>query len=84
MNLKEYQVAVIFMNIYDEKTYGTRVKLRLHTAINRNDFVSWWMWFNRLTTKLQRHFLTECILLPLYVYNMHQDTNSEENSEGSD
>ena len=51
-------------------------KVRLHTAINRVDFVTWWMWFNRLTTKLQRHFLTECILLPLYVYNMHQDTKS--------
>ena len=34
------------------------------------------MWFNRLTTKVHRHFLTECILLPLYVYNMHQDTKS--------
>ena len=22
------------------------LKLRLHTAINRADFVSWWMWFN--------------------------------------
>ena len=22
------------------------IKLRLHTAINRSDFVSWWMWFN--------------------------------------
>ena len=22
-----------------------RLKLRLHTAINRADFVSWWMWF---------------------------------------
>ena len=54
------------------------VKLRLHTAINRADFVSWWMWFTiyRLTTKVHRHFLTECILLPLYVYNMHQDTKS--------
>ena len=57
---------------YVDATHG--LKLRLHTAINRADFVSWWMWFNRLTTKVQRHFLTECILLPSYVYNMHQDT----------
>ena len=27
-------------------------------------------------TKVHRHFLTECILLPSYVYNMHQDTKS--------
>ena len=29
-------------------------------------------------TKAHRHFLTshECILLPFYVYNMHQDTKS--------
>ena len=26
--------------------------------------------------KYSSHFLTECILLPLYVYNMHQDTKS--------
>ena len=51
-------------------------KIRLHTAINRADFVSWWMWFNRLTTKVQLHFRTECILLPMYVHNMHQDTKS--------
>ena len=54
------------------------VKVRLHTAINRADFISWWMWFNRLAMKELRHFLTKCILLPLYVYtcNMHQDTKS--------
>ena len=33
-------------------------KLRLQTAINRADFVSWWMWFNGSPTKAQRHFLT--------------------------
>ena len=29
-------------------------KLRLDTAINRADFVSWWMWFNGSPTKVQR------------------------------
>ena len=45
---------------------------------NWADFVSWWMWFNGSPTKAHRHFLTshECILLPFYVYNMHQDTRS--------
>ena len=33
-------------------------KLRLHTAINRADFVSWWMWFNDSLTKVHRNFLT--------------------------
>ena len=39
--------------------------LRLHTAINRADFVSWWMWFNGSPTKAHRHFLTNafCYLL---------------------
>ena len=32
--------------------------IRLHTAVSRADFVSWWMWFNGTPTKLQRHFLT--------------------------
>ena len=50
--------------------------VKVHTAINRADFVSWWMWFNGSPTKARRHFLTECILLPSYVYNMHQDTKS--------
>ena len=46
------------------------VMLRLHTAINRADFVSWWMWFNashtEITTALnsvifwQMHFVTFC------------------------
>ena len=34
------------------------VMLRLHTAINRADFVSWCMWFNGSRTEVQRHFLT--------------------------
>ena len=34
------------------------------------------MWFNGSPTKVPRHFLTECILLPSYVYNIHQDTKS--------
>ena len=34
------------------------LKLHLHTAINRTDFVFWWMWFNGSPTKVQRHFLT--------------------------
>ena len=50
--------------------------IRLHTAINRADFVSWWMWFNGSPTKVQRHFLTIAFRLPSYVYNMHQDTKS--------
>ena len=54
----------------------TNVKVRLDTAINREDFVSWWMWFNGSSTKAQCHFLTNAILLPSYVYNMHQDTKS--------
>ena len=33
------------------------LELRLHTAINRADFVSWWMWFNDSPTKVQLHFL---------------------------
>ena len=53
-----------------------RVKLRLHTAINQADFVFWWMWFNGLSTKSTMSFSHECILLPSYVYNMHQDTKS--------
>ena len=52
---------------------GHLFELRSHTAINRADFVSWWMWFNGSPTKVQRH---ECILLPSYLYNMHQDTKS--------
>ena len=40
---------VLFMARYDQYT---------HTVINRVDFVSWWMWFNGLTTKVQRYFLT--------------------------
>ena len=35
-----------------------RLKLFLHTAINRADFVSWWMRFNGSPTKAHRHFLT--------------------------
>ena len=49
-------------------------KLRLHTAINRADFVSWWMWFNASPTKSTASFSHDCILLTSYVYNMHQDT----------
>ena len=52
------------------------LKVRLDTAINRADFVSWWMWFNGSPTKAQCHFLTNGILLASYVYNMHQDTKS--------
>ena len=56
------------------------LKLRLHTAINRADFVSWWMWFNGTPTKVQGNFLTNAfcsvILLHSYLYNMHQDTKS--------
>ena len=54
----------------------SRVKVRLDTAINRADFVSWWMWFNGSTTKATAEFSHECILLPSYIYNMHQDTKS--------
>ena len=39
-------------------------------------FVSWWMWFNGSSTKALVSFSHECILLPSYVYNMHQDTKS--------
>ena len=34
---------------------GRRLSYVLHAAINRADFVSWWMWFNGSTTKAQRH-----------------------------
>ena len=53
-----------------------RFKVRLHTAINRSDFVSWWMWFNGSHTEVQRHFLTDAFCYLLYVYNIHQDTKS--------
>ena len=36
------------------------VKVRLHTAINRADFVSWWMWFNGLPIEIKD---IECGLL---------------------
>ena len=41
------------------------LKIRLHTGINRADFVSWWMWFNSSPTTAQCHFLTNafCYLL---------------------
>ena len=39
------------------------LKLRLHTAIKRADFVSGWMWFNDSPTKVQRHFLTNASLV---------------------
>ena len=42
----------------DEKISTRSLKLRLHTAINRADSVSWWMWFNGSPTKAHRHFLT--------------------------
>ena len=47
--------------------------LRLYTAINWAYFVCWWMWFNGSPTKTVS-FSHESILLPSYVYNMHQDT----------
>ena len=50
------------------------VMLCLHTAINRADFVSWWMWFNGSPNESTASFSHECILLPSYVYNIHQDT----------
>ena len=50
--------------------------LRLHTAIDRADFVCWWMWFNGSNTEVQRHFLTNAFCYLLYVYNIHQDTKS--------
>ena len=46
------------------------------TAINWADFVSWWMWFNGYTHNSTAEFSHECILLPLYVYNIHRDTKS--------
>ena len=39
-----------------------KLKLHLHTAINRADFVSWWMWFSDSPTKVQRHFLTNAFV----------------------
>ena len=54
-----------------------KVRPRLHTAINRTDFVSWWMWFNGWPNESTASwFSRECILLPSYVYNMLQDTKS--------
>ena len=56
--------GLVFCRILStEWTKLTSLKVRLHTAINRADFVSWWMWF-----------ISWCILLPSYIYNMHQDT----------
>ena len=42
------------------------IKLCLHTAIYRADFVSWWMWFNGSPTKVSLYH--DCILLPSYTY----------------
>ena len=53
-----------------------RIKLRLHTAINRADFVSLRMWFNGLPTKAYCHFLTNAFCYLVRVHNMHQDTKS--------
>ena len=42
--------------------------VRLHTAINRTDFVSWWMWFNGPPTIVQRNFLTNAFCyLRMYI-----------------
>ena len=48
------------------------VMLRLHTAINRADFVSWWMWFNGSLTEIRTASFSEVsISLHLYVYKIH-------------
>ena len=42
-------------------------------------YIYWWMWFNGSVTKVRKAtFSHECILLPSYLYNMHQDTKSSQ------
>ena len=52
--------------IYYKVRLFYKYKLRLHTAINRADFVSWWMWFNGSPQKYSVIFLRTCILLPTF------------------
>ena len=61
---------------FEEREKKAESYIRLHTVINRVDFVSWWMWFNGSPTKVTVSFSQGCILLPSYSYNIHQDTKS--------
>ena len=63
------QVENITRLVYYPNTHKRSLNVRLHTVINRADFV----WFTYESTASFSH---QCILLPLYGYNMHQDTKS--------
>ena len=54
---KGLRFAISFKNPWDMINWMLEwlrdiIKVSLHTAINRADFVSWWMWFNGSPTKV--------------------------------
>ena len=62
----------IILVVKGEPLGGKGLSYVLHTAINRADFVSWWMWFWWFTHESMASCSHECILLLSCVYNMYQ------------
>ena len=51
---RQFVIVILVTSLWVYLNSYSLLMLRLHTAINRADFVSWWMWFNGSHTEISK------------------------------